>query len=217
MAESPEHQAFRLRVDEVLETFARQEGERLVAIDPELRPVADQLAVSVSGGKRLRAAFCYWGWRAAGQPDSEELVRAAAAMELVHAAAVVHDDLIDDSSVRHGRPSAHVALRAAFPGGADARACARTDPRTDSRADSRAESAAGSGTAALRADDDRTDPGAGVGAESGTRADSAARARALALLTGDLLASWAGQVFTSCGLPSAFLARARLLWAARRT
>ncbi len=48
-----------------------------------------------------------------GQPDSDTLVRAAASIELVHAAAGVHDDLIDDSALRHGRPTAHVALRTA--------------------------------------------------------------------------------------------------------
>lgn len=104
---------FKERVDDVLSDFVAREADQLVAIDPALGPVAEQLAAVVADGKRLRAAFCYWGRRAAGQPDSEALVRAAASMELVHAAAVVHDDLIDDSPLRHGRHAAHVALRAA--------------------------------------------------------------------------------------------------------
>ena len=98
-------------MDAVLREFTEHEAELFVAIDPDLKPVAEQLTSAVVGGKRLRAAFCYWGWRAAGQPDSDALVRAAAAMELVHAAAVVHDDIIDDSPIRHGVPSTHVALR----------------------------------------------------------------------------------------------------------
>ncbi|AZM55916.1 polyprenyl synthetase [Streptomyces sp. WAC 01529] len=105
--------AFKTRVDEVLRPFVAQEAERFTAIDPALGPVAEQLEAAVTDGKRLRAAFCYWGWRAAGQPDSDALMRAAASMELVHAAAVVHDDLIDDSALRHGRPTAHIALRGA--------------------------------------------------------------------------------------------------------
>ncbi|MFD7165347.1 polyprenyl synthetase family protein [Streptomyces violascens] len=105
--------AFKVRVDEVLHRFVAQEAEQLSAIDPQLAPVADQLEAAVADGKRLRAAFCYWGWRAVGQPDSDALMRAAASMELVHAAAVVHDDLIDDSPLRHGRPTAHIALRGA--------------------------------------------------------------------------------------------------------
>ncbi|CAL9435965.1 All-trans-nonaprenyl-diphosphate synthase (geranyl-diphosphate specific) [Nocardiopsis dassonvillei] len=160
MPEPPEQGLFRARVDAELEAFARQETEHILAVDADLLPVAEQLTAAVTGGKRLRAAFCYWGWRAAGQPDSDALVRAAAAMELVHAAAVVHDDLIDESPTRHGAPSAHEALRAALAGGARPRA----------------------------------------------------RSRALALLTGDLLMAWAGQMFLFSGLPSAYLARARGPW-----
>ncbi|MFF3485710.1 polyprenyl synthetase family protein [Streptomyces sp. NPDC002701] len=103
--------AFKARVDEVLRRFVAQEADEFAAIDPVLDPVAGQLEAAVANGKRLRAAFCYWGWRAVGQPDSDALVRAAASMELVHAAAVVHDDLIDDSPLRHGQPTAHIALR----------------------------------------------------------------------------------------------------------
>ncbi|MFH8715771.1 polyprenyl synthetase family protein [Streptomyces zaomyceticus] len=102
--------AFRARVDEVLRRFVADEADLLAAVDPALGPVAEQVEAAVAVGKRLRAAFCYWGWRAARQLDSDALVRAAASMELVHAAAVVHDDLIDDSPLRHGRPTAHVAL-----------------------------------------------------------------------------------------------------------
>lgn len=107
---------FKARVDEVLWRFVGAEADRLAAIDAALDPVADQLRAAVVAGKRLRAAFCYWGWRAAGQPDSDAMVRAAASMELVHAAAVVHDDLIDDSPLRRGRPTVHMALRSAVAG-----------------------------------------------------------------------------------------------------
>ncbi|MFG2621300.1 polyprenyl synthetase family protein [Streptomyces sp. NPDC048507] len=108
--------AFKARVDEVLQRYVAREADRFAAVDPLLAPVALQLEAAVAHGKRLRAAFCYWGWRAVGQPDSDALVRAAASMELVHAAAVTHDDLIDDSPLRHGRPTAHVALRTAVRG-----------------------------------------------------------------------------------------------------
>ncbi|MFH8880558.1 polyprenyl synthetase family protein [Streptomyces californicus] len=105
--------AFKSRIDEVLRPFVAREADLFAEIDPSLAPVAAQVEAAVADGKRLRAAFCYWGWRGAGQPDSAALLRAAASLELVHAAAVVHDDLIDDSALRHGRPTAHVALRAA--------------------------------------------------------------------------------------------------------
>ncbi|MFI8073734.1 polyprenyl synthetase family protein [Streptomyces sp. NPDC086033] len=117
---------FKARVDEVLRGFVAREADEFAAVDPMLGAVAERLEAAVTHGKRLRAAFCYWGWRAAGQPDSDALVRAAASMELVHAAAVVHDDLIDDSPLRHGRPTTHVALRAAVGDRPDADAAGRS-------------------------------------------------------------------------------------------
>ena len=80
----------------------------------ELGPDVDDLLTVVAdllrGGKRLRAAFLYWGHRAAGRPDSDALVRLASAMELFQAAALIHDDVMDDSDTRRGMPAAHRAL-----------------------------------------------------------------------------------------------------------
>jgi geranylgeranyl diphosphate synthase type I len=103
----------RARVDEALEEFLAEEAGQVTALHDGLGPVVDQLRITVAGGKRMRAAFCYWGWRAAGQPDTDAMIRAAAAVELAHAAAIVHDDIIDSSPVRRGMPSAHIALRKA--------------------------------------------------------------------------------------------------------
>lgn len=111
MSEHGDHALLRKRVDQVLDACVTAEAQALADIDVSLVPVAEQLHAMTRHGKRLRAAFCYWGWRGAGQPDSEALVRAAGAIELVHAAAVVHDDLIDHSRTRHGRPTGHIALR----------------------------------------------------------------------------------------------------------
>ncbi len=62
---------------------------------------------ALAGGKRLRPLFCYWGWRGAGQPDCREIVAAAAALELFHAFALIHDDIMDGSDRRRGEPSVH--------------------------------------------------------------------------------------------------------------
>ena len=61
----------------------------------------------LAGGKRLRPMFCYWGWRAAGGPDGTPIVVAAAALELFHAFALIHDDIMDGSDRRRGEPSVH--------------------------------------------------------------------------------------------------------------
>ncbi|MGL5829559.1 MAG: polyprenyl synthetase family protein, partial [Angustibacter sp.] len=58
-------------------------------------------------GKRLRSAFCYWGWRAAGCADTPEIIEVAAAFDFFQAAALIHDDLMDDSDTRRGEPALH--------------------------------------------------------------------------------------------------------------
>ncbi|MEE3066638.1 MAG: bifunctional (2E,6E)-farnesyl/geranyl diphosphate synthase [Actinomycetota bacterium] len=68
----------------------------------------------LNGGKRLRPAFAYWGWRAVAdtEPDTQVLLLFSA-LELLQACALVHDDVIDDSSTRRGRPTVHVHFAAA--------------------------------------------------------------------------------------------------------
>jgi len=61
----------------------------------------------LAGGKRLRPLFCYWGWRGSGGPDNAPIVAAAAALELFHAFALIHDDILDGSDRRRGQPSVH--------------------------------------------------------------------------------------------------------------
>lgn len=72
-------------------------------------PLFDALRDFLVGGKLLRPAFCYWGWRAAGGvPENDEAaVRAGAAIELLHLFALIHDDIIDDSATRRGWPTVH--------------------------------------------------------------------------------------------------------------
>jgi geranylgeranyl diphosphate synthase type I len=67
----------------------------------------------LGGGKRLRPAFAYWGWRAVATEDpNPEALLLFSALELLHACALVHDDVIDDSDTRRGRPTTHVRFAA---------------------------------------------------------------------------------------------------------
>jgi geranylgeranyl diphosphate synthase type I len=96
------------RLHRALATFLGRHRARLAAVDEALVPVADALEGFVlGGGKRLRPAFAYWGFVGAGGTDSDELVAALAALELVHASALIHDDVIDASDTRRGEPSVH--------------------------------------------------------------------------------------------------------------
>ncbi|SFH23038.1 geranylgeranyl diphosphate synthase, type I [Actinopolymorpha cephalotaxi] len=71
----------------------------------------------LAGGKRLRPAFCGWGFVGVdGTPPDDTAVRAAAALELLHTFALVHDDVMDGSSSRRGIPALHTSLQARHTG-----------------------------------------------------------------------------------------------------
>ncbi len=109
------------RVGAALEGFLAQRTNELAAISAELEPVAGAIRDFVlDGGKRLRPAFGYWGWRGAGgrSPDDDAVVTAVAALELVHAGALIHDDVMDSSATRRGAPSVHERFAAAHRAGA---------------------------------------------------------------------------------------------------
>jgi len=104
------------RVDRALQAFVSQQRGVLLAAGDDLRPGTESIAGLLAGGKRLRPAFCYWGWRGAGGPDCPEIINAAAALELLHAGALVHDDLMDASDTRRGQPSVHRQFEARHAG-----------------------------------------------------------------------------------------------------
>jgi geranylgeranyl diphosphate synthase type I len=96
----------RERFDAALAAFIDRQDPRWPDGSP--RGVTNTLRRFVlAGGKRLRPMFCYWGWRSAGGADSDEVITAAAALELFHAFALIHDDIIDGSDRRRGQPSMH--------------------------------------------------------------------------------------------------------------
>jgi geranylgeranyl diphosphate synthase, type I len=102
------------RVDHRLADLLEAETARWGQVDPALVTPFDALRRLVdAGGKRLRPAFCYWAFvGAGGDPDDPRIVDAGAAFEMLHAFALVHDDVMDDSDTRRGQPAAHVAFAA---------------------------------------------------------------------------------------------------------
>lgn len=96
------------RLDEVL----APELDRWAELDPDLRePMAEISRLVLGGGKRLRPAFCHWGYVAAGGDASDQIVvDAGAAFELMHAFALFHDDVMDDAASRRGEPTTHVVF-----------------------------------------------------------------------------------------------------------
>ncbi len=97
----------RARVQKALDDHLSVQARRLDDVSPDLGTLMECITELLRGGKRLRPAFCYWGWRGAGAPDGEAIVTAAAALELFQAAALLHDDVMDGSDTRRGRPATH--------------------------------------------------------------------------------------------------------------
>ena len=108
MAVSPADMTrIRSEVGGALAEFIGRQRLDLGRISADLLPCVDAIADLLAGGKRLRAGFCYWGWRACGGPAGREIFAAAAALELLHASALVHDDVMDASDTRRGQPAVH--------------------------------------------------------------------------------------------------------------
>ncbi|MEA2246973.1 MAG: octaprenyl-diphosphate synthase [Solirubrobacteraceae bacterium] len=99
----PVTEVVRVAGDHVPGLLARVE-ERLAALAAEHGPaLAEHAGATIAaGGKRLRPLLVFL---AAGDHDGEGLVRAAAAVELVHSATLVHDDVLDGASLRRGLPT----------------------------------------------------------------------------------------------------------------
>ncbi|MCD0481652.1 polyprenyl synthetase family protein [Streptacidiphilus sp. ASG 303] len=104
-----DREGLRMRVNDALADFLDRQEAVLSSISPRLSDASTALRdFLLDGGKRLRPAFCYWGWRGAGgATGSDGIVAAAAALELLQASALVHDDLMDRSDTRRGLPSVH--------------------------------------------------------------------------------------------------------------
>ena len=99
----------RTRVQVVVDQVLEQQSAALARVSPDLQSMVDALSDLLSGGKRLRPAFCYWGWRGAGgSADLDDAaLRASASLEFLQACALIHDDVMDGSDTRRGLPSAH--------------------------------------------------------------------------------------------------------------
>ncbi len=158
----------RARVQAVLDAELAAQARVLAELGPDVEDLLQAVGGLLRGGKRLRAAFLYWGGRAAGLPDSEALVRLAAAMELFQAAALIHDDVMDDSDTRRGEPAAHRALATQH-------------------------------------------------VARGWSGDDERFGLAGAVLAGNLCLTWTDELYATCGLPDADLARGRGVFDRMRT
>jgi geranylgeranyl diphosphate synthase type I len=103
-----------------LDEFLDEQRSSLRQISSDLDIIDESAQRLLAGGKRFRALFCYWGWRSVAGvahdnddlgerelPGLDAVVSVASALEIFHAAALVHDDIMDNSDLRRGQPSVH--------------------------------------------------------------------------------------------------------------
>jgi geranylgeranyl diphosphate synthase type I len=101
------------RVDAELAAFLDGRARALAVLGKDVAPLLEAARTFVlDGGKRLRPTFAYWGWRSVRGADEDDrgLVTAAAGLELLHACALIHDDVMDASAIRRGRPATHAVF-----------------------------------------------------------------------------------------------------------
>ena len=97
-------------IERTLTDFLAAQVGPLDALDPALGGFARTTRdLVLAGGKRLRPTFAYWGWRGVAGPAEpvEPVLPALGSLELMHTFALVHDDVMDESATRRGRPTAH--------------------------------------------------------------------------------------------------------------
>ena len=112
VAAPPSLQLIADRVAARIDAMLVPELDRWSALDPDLHdPMVEIRRLVLSGGKRLRPAFCQWGhvW-AGGEPDAQAVIDAGAAFELMHAFALFHDDVMDDAHSRRGQTTTHTVF-----------------------------------------------------------------------------------------------------------
>jgi geranylgeranyl diphosphate synthase, type I len=113
-AESWDPEWFRAHVQQILDDYLDSQASLLADLGDDAGRLTRAARLAVQGGKRFRAMLCLWGFRAVREftdPVEEQAVlRAASALELLHSSALVHDDYMDASDTRRGRPSVHRAF-----------------------------------------------------------------------------------------------------------
>ena len=102
-----ELKAIAARVQTRLAEILTAERRQWAALDPSLdEPLGDLADMVLGGGKRIRPAYCHWGWlMGGGDPDGDGALDAGCALEILHAFALAHDDVMDASPTRRGAPT----------------------------------------------------------------------------------------------------------------
>lgn len=95
------------KIDLFLDQFFSQKTEETSRVSPVVAETWRVFKDFVTGGKRVRGCLVKLGYECFKKPDEKKLLSVSAAIEIVHGAILIHDDIIDASQFRHGRPTVH--------------------------------------------------------------------------------------------------------------
>ncbi len=101
------------QIDKQLEQLLKEWRREVGKIDTKLLPLVDKFIAGCNGGKKLRGILVVLGYKLARsnkEEDENDVYKVAASYEIFHSAILVHDDIIDQSLQRRGKPSLYQAL-----------------------------------------------------------------------------------------------------------
>jgi len=99
---------YKKALDRKLDQYFSRKLEEMREFGPSARGAVKSIReMTLAGGKRLRAAFMYWGYKVAGGKDDEKIIEASMSIELTHIFLLIHDDIIDQDDFRHGIKAIH--------------------------------------------------------------------------------------------------------------
>ncbi|MBI2310667.1 polyprenyl synthetase family protein [Candidatus Collierbacteria bacterium] len=100
--------SFKTEFEKGLGELLQVEGAKAMRIDPQYAIFIKILEeFTMRGGKRIRPAFMYFSYLACGGEDKAEIMKAARSVELLQTFLLMHDDLVDRSDLRRGKPTTH--------------------------------------------------------------------------------------------------------------
>ncbi|PIP26191.1 MAG: hypothetical protein CO140_02540 [Candidatus Moranbacteria bacterium CG_4_9_14_3_um_filter_40_7] len=96
-------EGFKKQIDRELAVYLDRKIKEIKKLDFFTTDLAKQAKkIILSGGKRLRPAFMYWGYIAGGGKNREKILKTSISIELIHNFLLMHDDIIDHGKIRHG-------------------------------------------------------------------------------------------------------------------
>lgn len=97
-------------INQQIDTFFENWSKEVETVSPKLIALNNAFIRANEGGKRLRGALVKLGYEMVNQEPNQEIIKAAAAFEIFQTAILAHDDIIDLSALRRGKPTLYRAL-----------------------------------------------------------------------------------------------------------